>query len=69
VENIRVFCRIGSAEFFARKRHQGQMPGSLDRLGQLALVFGAGAGLSPGADFAVIGGKPPQGVDVFVINN
>jgi hypothetical protein len=42
--------------------------GPFDRLGQLALVFGAGSGLSPGADFAVVGGKPPQGVNVFIIN-
>lgn len=44
------------------------MPGAFDGAGQLSLVFGARSCLTAGTDFSMIGGKPGQGIRVFMIN-
>ena len=44
------------------------MPGALDRLGDFSLVFGAGAGLAAGPDFAIFADKPAQKIGVLIID-
>jgi hypothetical protein len=43
------------------------VPGPFDLLGQLALMFGAGAGLASGADLPVIADETAQRFDIFII--
>jgi len=49
-------------------RHQGQKTGALDRLRDLALMGGAGAGLFLGADLAGSGSEVPENLGVLEIN-
>lgn len=44
------------------------MAGAFDGMGQDALVFCAGTGLAPRADFAFLGGEAAQDIDLFVID-
>jgi len=56
------------AQNFTAKGEQSQMAGALNRLGQRALVASADSGLSPGANFAIIGDEPPQDFRLLVVN-
>ncbi len=44
------------------------MPGSLDCLGQRALVLSTGAGFSPGTDLTGVLYEPLQDVGILVVN-
>jgi hypothetical protein len=55
--------------FFARKGQQGQMAGALYGGCDRALVLGAGAGLSPRADLAIVGDIAAQDFRQFVVNH
>jgi hypothetical protein len=47
---------------------KGDMAGTFDSATQLALVFGAGTGLTARADFAFFGNESAQDIRLFVIN-
>src|SRR5215203_4118716 len=47
---------------------QGNMAGTLDRGGQRALMFGAGAGLAARLDLAALGDVAPQAREVLVVD-
>lgn len=56
---------------FSATTHEGQksyVAGAFHRAGQIALVFGAGAGLAAWADFALFGYIAFEHVDSFVID-
>jgi hypothetical protein len=54
---------------FSRERKKGQVSSSLDRDGQPALVFCAGASLTAGFDLASLCKKPAQGGYVLVFDD
>jgi hypothetical protein len=57
-----------SAQRFPGEGEEGQVAGSFDLAGQLALMLGAGAGLSSGSDLSMIADKTTQGFDVLIVD-
>jgi len=47
---------------------KGNVAGAFNGAGQLTLVPGTGAGLTPRPDFSFVGDKPAQNVNELVIN-
>jgi hypothetical protein len=58
----------GLAQDFSGKGKQSDVSGTFDCFRDLALVFGAGAGLATRADFTVFEDQSFQFVDVLVID-
>ena len=62
-------CADYFVQLIAGKRQQRNHPRALDRDGQFALVFSAGAGVATRQDFATVRNKLPQATGVFVVND
>ncbi len=62
-------CAAGLRWLIACKWQQRHHPRALDRDGQFALVFRAGAGVATRQDFATVRNKLPQATGVFVVND
>src|SRR4029077_6594137 len=56
------------AEMLGRVRQQGDVAGSLERHGELALVTGAGAGLPPRLDLGSLRQVAPEAVDLLIVD-
>ena len=56
------------AQDFPVEGKQGDVPGAFDRRGKLTLVLGASSGLAAWTDLTVIGDKPAENFDQFIID-
>jgi hypothetical protein len=54
--------------FFVDERQQGQDPRPLDRQSQVTLLLGSQASDPAGEDFATLGDKLPEQIDIFVVD-
>lgn len=56
-------------KWFSGKLQKSQVAGAFDGTGQLALMFGAGSGLSARADFTFFGNKSAEYISLLVVHN